>query len=421
VKTQMKWNRSSALLGTALVGAVALAGCPKKENVPAGFTPLPPGPVVTVNGTPIERVVLHSHLEASQGEAALRSLIDIELVAQELKNKKLDVTDAEVNAAIQLRSAESEVIAKALVTPGAQQDAVKRQIRYQLGIDKLVTADIKVDEAKLKAWFEKAKARYDVPERVKLGVLISSTKIRADVMAKALKDGSKTFLNLVDEQKAAKDAQAPNNQNEMPRFMLLSELPPELRSPISKLKEGEHTAVTPLGPAGQQVYMIVRLVKREEGKKATLEELRAQVENDYKLELLAREEVKKDPGNPNFDTTIVRVEAYMENERRFGRIPGVGKPTRNEIISFINQIKVGNMLEKLRNAAKLEVNDTTYAKIGEDFKARADAATAAAAQEGAAPEGGMPQGAPPAAAPPSGGAEKAPAAAPAEKKAPAKN
>ena len=387
MKTQLKWNRSSALLGTALVGAVALAGCPSPNGPVDPVYPVGSGAVATVNGKNIERNALHSHLEATHGEEALRQLIDYELVMQELKTKGLEIGDAEVNAAVEQRGRENEMVAQLTGTPGPAQEALKRQVRYQLAIDKLLTADVKVDEAALKTWFDKNKARYDQPERVKLGFLLSSTKQRADLMVDQLKKKSKTFLQLVDEQKAANDPQAKNSMAEIPQFTPANDLPPELRTPVSKLKDGETSGVLTLGQGAQKVFAIIRLVDRQEGKKADLTAMRPQVENDYKLEQVAKKLVAENPQNPPFEETIKRVEmTIMQQSQR--------KPSYHDILSFINQTGASQLTTRLREAAKVEVSDKAYAKVGEEFK---PAPTAPALSGEAAPSGGAENKAAPAA------------------------
>lgn len=389
MKTQLKWNKSGALLSTALIGAVALAGCNKGGDGTSGpgIFNSGGGAVATVNGQPVQRTVLHSHLEATHGEDALRQLIDYELVMQELKNKNLQISDTEVNAAVEQRVRENPQAAQVASTPGPALEALKRQVRYQLAVDKLLTADVKVTDAELTKWFEKNKAHYDQPERVKIGFLISSTKPRADVMADQLKKKSKTFLQLVDEQKAASDPQAKASMAEIPEYSPTSDLPKELSGPLSKLKPGETTGVITLGQGQQKVYAIIRLVDRQEGKKASLTDMKPQVENDYKLEQVARKLVAENPANPPFEETLKRVEMTVRQQRP-------GKPSYHDILSFINQTGAGQITSKLRETAKVEISDKAYAKVGDEFKptpappAAAGGAAAGDAAGGAAPPGG---------------------------------
>lgn len=405
MKTQLKWSKSGALLSTALIGAVVLAGCPKDENGGGGggiFGGGGGGAVATVNGQPVQRAVLHSQLEATGGADALRQLIEFELVMQELKKQNTQISDAEVDATIQMRSRENPQLAEAIGAGGPALEALKRQVRYQLAVDKLLTKDVKVNEEELKKWFDKSKARYDVAEGVKIGFLISSTKTRADTMAQQLKSKSKTFLQLVDEQKAANDPQAKASMAEIPQFTPSSKLPKELRVPLSKLKPGETTGVLPLGTGPQKVFAIVRLVDRQEGKKADLTAMRAVVENDFKLEKVARQVVSENPQNPPFEETLKRVEGAMMQQAMQQQRP-MAEPSHHDLLSFILQNKAAELMAKVRETAKVEISDKAYAKVAEEFKPAP--ALSPGGASGAAPGGAAPGGAAPGAgAPPSAGA-----------------
>lgn len=368
-----------ALFLGGLVGGCGSSGASSSGNGGAS--------IATVGGQAISRDELRDYLEAAYGANSLGQLIDYQLVLQALKAKGLDVTDAEVTKALQdqLETTKkqegsapptpgtprpSEELQKVLSAPGARQETLKRVTRYRLALDKLLTADVKVDEAGLKKWFEANRARYDKPASLDIGILATSQKARADLMSRQLASKTKTFQELVGEQAKANDPLGRNSTASVP--VPATGLATIFRNPAigAKIEKLQVNQVMPpqsvaTGPGGPPAFLIVRMNKREAAVKADYTKLHDRIEQDYKFDQVDRQAATLDPQQPP------------------------------------RQAALNKLLTGLRSGAKLEINDPTYSSIADAYK------VAPASASGAVPGGAMlAPGAPAPAAPnraPAGG------------------
>jgi hypothetical protein len=400
--------------GVGLVmSAGLLSGCPNGASggggVGGGDT------VATVNGTSIGRNELHSLLEATGGEAAVRELVLRQLVMQELKKQGLTITDEEVEKGLKEAAAKqtgpsAEELQRAISTPGPRQEYFRNQVRTDIALNRIITKDVKVDDAQLKTWFEKNKARYGTPAQVKLGLLLASTKVRADTMAAQLKSGTKTFAQLVQEQKNAQDPVAQGSVAEMPEFMAvesLSQFSPAVATQIKNLKPNQNTGAMLLTPGGgQQIFGIVRLASRQEATRPDFAAMRETAEQDYKLEQVAKKEL---PPGATMDQMLKQVEGMVAQQNQ-GRT--MQRPSYRDMLNVMVQGAKQKVLTGLQQSAKVEIADASYASVAEAFKPQPGAgapgangapsgAPAGGAPQGAAPQGSAPQGEAPA-APPAG-------------------
>ena len=367
----------------ALAGIVSLsiAGCNSsgggKVSVDPSSTGGGGGAVVTVNGQAIERNALYSHLEATYGESSVRQLIDFALIMQKLKAEGLSISDAEVDAAIEARKESSPEVAQIVEAKGVRLGALQRQTRYQLALDKLLTKDVKATDDQLKKWFETRRKYYDQPAKAKVGILLTSTKARADTMAAQLKSKSKSFQELVTEQQNANDPAAKASLAESPEMITIDALPPLLKNSINNLKNGETSNPIKLQEGPQTAYAILRVVQKQPAVKADFTKLKSQIEMDYKLEQVARKLNSENPQNPPFDQTLEQVASSVAAQN------GGQVPSFREILTFITQTAASNLTNGLRTAAKVEANDPAYAKVAETYKpATGTAGTSAAPPAG---------------------------------------
>ena len=359
--------------------------------------------IATVDGTNITRADLQAYAEAVNGHQLLPQLIDYELIVKELQNKGLDVSEAEVLAAVEkqrqnISPQEAEQFAKMLQQGGPQAEAIRRQAKRRLAIDKILTKDIKVNEADVKKWFEKNKAsRY--PMRANVGMLISSQKARADAMERQLASKTKTFKQLVAEQKKLQDVMGQSSSEESPQMMTVtSEVPAAIRTAITNTKPGETSKVVTLtaGPGQPPVYAIMRIVEKKE---SSYEALKPQVEIDYKLEQVARQEFKK-TATPNmkFEDALKQIrqnlgQQAMQMAMQSGQM--APPPTEADAIAALTREGERKLLDDLRKSGKVQISDATYSTLSDIYKATpASIAPAPGAPAPGAPAGDASGGAP---------------------------
>ena len=368
------------ILGAPMVlsGALFIAGCNNAADTNGGTNggsnsaaviPVAPGPVATVNGIGIDREELHQFLEATGGPQALNSLIEIQLVNQEAAKQGVAVTDANVEAALQERRSQNPAIAKQIddltKAGGPRAEAFKRQIRYQLTLDNLLTKNIKVEPAALQKWFTAQKARYGTEAQVKIGVLVASSKARADVMAQQLKAKTKTFAQLVGEQQKAKDPLADQNLIETPDFLPVSRMPENMKGVVAKMKNGDTSPSMMITPG---MFGMIRMVQKQEAKTPTLDQIRFAAERDYKLEQVARQAVAKRLPKTTFDQALLAEQKTVADQNMQRGDFSAPPPTRSQLVQSLNSKSVQDLRDRSKKEAKVESSDATYKEVIDSYK-----------------------------------------------------
>ncbi|RYX85704.1 peptidyl-prolyl cis-trans isomerase [bacterium] len=381
---------------SALLLATALAGCGGNTSTPGGGSPS--DAVATVGSGSVTRAQLDQTLEGIYGEQMLPQLIDTQLLAEDLKSKSLEVTDAEVAAELTRLQEQDPTIKTAVEAGGARVEVIKNQVRRNLTVQKLLTVGITSDEAKEKAFFTTYSSYYATPTQNKLGLLAASTKVRADQLERALKTDPNSFAKLVEEQKgkAATDQIAGQSNADVGRFETPDEfatsrnIPTQLVAATIKAlgtaKKGQvlpKQGLTPNGP-----FIIVKVIDRKEASKPDFAALKDQVATDYKMAQAALAEIKKNPQNPpKLEENIKQVAQLMQQPNPQTGAPG-SRPALRDILTFILRPASNNMLDKLRTAGTVQISDTAYKEVAKQYQplpgATGEAANTAAGNTAAA-------------------------------------
>lgn len=412
-----------ATLGLAL----ALAGCNGTNGGAAGGTT---GGTIgatggggdtlaTVGGTAITRTELNKVLEAQSGAQFLPVLIDTQLLIQAGKDAGITVSEADVAAELERQKKLDPRLAEELTKNPKLSDVINTQIRRNLVSQRLLSKDVKSTDADVQKFFTTYKSYYEDSAKVKVGTLLTSTKARADAMSRALKSKSKTFEQLVEEQKKAQDPLA-SRSSLGDSFAPVDTLPlvfgAEEAKSIEKLPKGGTTEPKAINVgAGQPIYVLFHVTDRQEPTKADFGALKSQVETDYKMAQVAMQEVKKNPQNPSFDETLKRTRDAIRGQSQDPTAPA---PTLRDVLTTILRPLQQNILTDLRSKGTVKIDDPSYTEVAEQYKTiptpvppAAGAATAGAATAGAATAGAPTDNAAP--------AMDAPATAPATNAAPA--
>lgn len=173
-----KFHRVIAAITTLALGA-SLAAC-------SG------GSIATVNGQPISKSDFDSKLEASPAaRGMLQQMVSDALLDQYAAKNGITVSDAEI--------AKKEDAIKAnfpngswdemLKSRGMTEDDVHHILRQQVILDKAVGKDIKIDDAQVKAYFDKNHGAFDKPEMVRARHILVPDLATAMKVEAALKNG----------------------------------------------------------------------------------------------------------------------------------------------------------------------------------------------------------------------------------------
>ena len=176
--------RTAAALGAAAL-CVTLAAC---NNGGGG------GNVATVNGQAISRADFDHKLESSAAaKQTLNQMVQQVLVEQYARDKKIDVTQDEINKRedeIKKRYAPGQ-FEQILKQQGLTEQDVQNLLRSSLVMEKAVQPQIHVSEADIKAYFDKNHAQFDKPEQVKARhILVADQNTANQVLAKLKAGGS---------------------------------------------------------------------------------------------------------------------------------------------------------------------------------------------------------------------------------------
>ncbi len=401
----------------ALGLALALAGCNGTNSGGVGGASGGGGngeTLATVGGTPITRAELTKILEAQSGAQYLPILIDTQLLIQDGKDKGIEVSDADVTAELERQKSLNPELAAELTKNPKLSDLFKTQVRRTLVSQRLLTKDVKATDADVQKFFTTYKAYYEKPAQVKVGTLLTSTKARADAMSRALKGKTKTFEQLVAEQKKAQDPLA-SNSSAGEKLVPVDTLGPvygeaEAKS-IEKLPKGGTTdpKEIKIGPA-QQIYVLFHVSDKQESVQPDLATMKSEVETDYKMAQIAMKEVKKNPENPPFEETLKRTRdaiRQQQQQEQMQRNPmdntPVPPPSLRDVLTIILRPLQQNILTDLRSKGTVKIEDSSYTEVADQYKttptpvppgaATAGAATAGAATAGAATAGAATAGA----------------------------
>ena len=350
---------------SALLLAAALTGCSPSTS---GGASAGGDTVATVGTSSVTRTQLSQTLEGLYGDQVLPELIDTQLLNEALKAKNGAVSDDEVNAELARVEEQTPSIKTIVESGGARVDVLKNQIRRNLTSQKLLTVDIAADAAKEKAFFDKYSSYYGTPLQVRMGLLVASTKTRADQLSRALATKPASFEALVAEQKAkvAQDRVAGASTADTGRLSEPSEFGPAVAKLLATAKKGAILPVQQLGPTGP--FLIAKVIDRKEASKPDFAKLQPTVETDYKMAQVAQAEIKKNPQNPqSLDQVIKQVIAYLAQPNPQTGQPGT-KATLRDALTTILRPANNNLLEKLRTGGTVTISDEAYKEVAKAYQ-----------------------------------------------------
>lgn len=219
--------------------------------------------------------------DTKEGKAALpkiksqllERMIEGKLIAQEVKNQKLDPEDAKVK--------EQEAIIKKNIGDDAKfQDTLKQQgmteaeLKNFLTVYEKVTADIKVPSAtEVKAFFKTNVAKYSQPESVTASHILVKTEDEAKAIITQLKAGT-DFAKLAKEKST--DTQTKEAGGEL-GIITKGQMVPEFDTAAFAQKVGDFSA-TPVKT--EYGYHVIMVSKKVPAIAPVFETLKPQVEQD---------------------------------------------------------------------------------------------------------------------------------------------
>jgi len=298
------------LLAIAVTLAAAPTGCAKRA-------------IAKVNGDMITEQEFYSKLEDAGGRQVLDRLILEHLIAQKAKEKKVQVTEAELNQA--LNDVKQRVGAdrwqEFIKSSGQSEDSIKNDLKQNLLLAKLL-----ITEPELEKYYQENKTRFDEPAQAKYRRIILKSKEEADTVRQDIVAGKLDFAQAVKEK--SEDAMKSQGGEIGPVSEGFGD--PNVAKLLFTLKLNEVSEPIPSSyPQGS--YQIIQVVQRTEGKKHTLAEVRTRVMQS--MLAMRQQELSKvlNDLRAGASITILRpryqslAEQYAKlKEQKPPEIPGVG-------------------------------------------------------------------------------------------------
>jgi len=244
------------LLAIAVTLAAAPTGCAKRA-------------VAKVNGDMITEQEFYSKLEDAGGRQVLDRLILEHLIAQKAKEKKVQVTEAELNQA--LNDVKQRVGAdrwqEFIKSSGQSEDSIKNDLKQNL-----LLAKVLITEPELEKYYQENKTRFDEPAQAKYRRIILKSKEEADTVRQDIVAGKLDFAQAVKEK--SEDAMKSQGGEIGPVSEGFGD--PSVAKLLFTLALNEVSEPIPSSyPQGS--YQIIQVVQRTEGKKHALPEVRTRV------------------------------------------------------------------------------------------------------------------------------------------------
>ncbi|WP_251639799.1 peptidyl-prolyl cis-trans isomerase [Sporosarcina sp. NCCP-2716] len=141
--------------------------------------------VASVAGKPITREEWMTAMEQEVGREVLLGLVNDRVMETAAKEYKIDVTDADVDRELALLSS---VDGKAYT--GLDAGQMRKKVRSQLILDRVLTKDIVIDDEAVKKYYSKNESQFEIPTSYRTSLLAAATEEDAEQALKELKDGS---------------------------------------------------------------------------------------------------------------------------------------------------------------------------------------------------------------------------------------
>jgi peptidyl-prolyl cis-trans isomerase SurA len=248
-------------------------------------------------------------------EEVLDGIIEGKLLDEEIKKRKIEVPERDVDAAIQQVLKSSNLtendMKKALAREGMTYSVYRKKVREELGKMRLVSREIKskivIDEERVREYYRKNQEKYTDPLEVKLQqIFFAVPKDAGKEETEAVRREARSILDRARKgedfsELARKYSQGPAaGEGGLLGYFKHKELMPELEEAGFKLKPGEISDLV-RSPSG---FHILRVMERKGGKPRPYAEVQSKI----------REELSEAEAQKKFDQWMkeLKAKAYIE-------------------------------------------------------------------------------------------------------------
>lgn len=149
--------------------------------------------VARVGDESITKEELYNLLVKQNGQAALNTLITEKIVALEAAKQNISVSEEEVQKELDIsieQSGGKEQFAQALAYYGYTEEDIRKNIRTNFTIRKLMEPQITITEEEMQQYFNENKTSFDTPEQVKASHILVDSEEKALEVKEKIKAGN---------------------------------------------------------------------------------------------------------------------------------------------------------------------------------------------------------------------------------------
>lgn len=257
-------KKKQVLLGAVLSAAlVALVGCSNGGDS-----------VATFDGGKITKDALYEELVATGGEQTLNMLVREQIAQKEAEKLKVTVTKEQLDEAFEELKAQygsEEAFKQAMETYNVTEEDIKKDMESDLLLENVLKKQVKVTEEEMKTYFEENQSQFDESDQVKASHILVETEKEAKDLIKQLNDGA-DFAELA--KKHSKDTGSAIEGGSL-GFFGKGEMTASFEQVAFSLEVGKISEPV----ESEYGFHVIKVEEKKEGKKATFENSKKDVED----------------------------------------------------------------------------------------------------------------------------------------------
>lgn len=144
--------------------------------------------VASVQGDAITREEWMAAMEDQHGRDTLLGLVNQKVMATAAKEYEIKVTDKEIDLELAMLRTAQDGTDSSLFAEDTE--SLRKQVKAQLILEKVLTKDIVVEDAEVEAFYEENRSLYDVEDAYRTRMIVVGSRKEAEETVKELENGS---------------------------------------------------------------------------------------------------------------------------------------------------------------------------------------------------------------------------------------
>ncbi|WP_432353775.1 peptidyl-prolyl cis-trans isomerase [Sporosarcina sp. A2] len=234
--------------------------------------------VASVAGKPITREQWMTAMEKTVGREVLLGLVNDQVMETAAKEYNIDISDEDIDRELALLSS---LDGKAYTGLDAEQ--MRRKVRSELILNRVLTKDIVIDDKAVKAYYEKNEAQFEIPTTYRTSLLVASTESDAKQALKELKGGSS--FDVLAKERSIDSSSASIGGDLGYISSRTEEVDPAILEKAKKSKEKDVSSVFKLS---DDTYAVIQVSDVLKGRSFKLKEVQEHIRRELALQQLSQ-------------------------------------------------------------------------------------------------------------------------------------